>query len=220
MLQTPTKKKASERLWDCLSNETPRPVSELQSLPVPCCWAVTNVLTPSECRAVIERAEAQGFEPALLNVGGGQQILATDIRNSDRTIIDDEKFAQMLFERIRPFLPKQSSSLMAGLNERMRILRYQPGHVFHPHMDGCYEHPDGAQISRYTLMIYLNEGFEGGSTVFHNTLDTVDFVPQTGSVLMFAHHLLHEGQELRKGTKYAIRTDVMFRIEYKQKHLY
>lgn len=30
-------------------------------------------------------------------------------------------------------------------------------------------------------------------------------------VLIFEHHLLHEGSELKQGRKYTIRTDVMYR---------
>jgi hypothetical protein len=40
---------------------------------------------------------------------------------------------------------------------------------------------------------------------------SVPCVPRTGMVLVFEHELLHEGSELRKGRKYTVRTDVMYR---------
>jgi hypothetical protein len=54
------------------------------------CYAVIldNVLTVEECAALVALAEAQagdaGWERAMVNVGGGNQILATDVRNCGR----------------------------------------------------------------------------------------------------------------------------------------
>lgn len=39
-----------------------------------------NVFTTEECNKLIERTEAQGFEAALVNIGGGAQKLMT-VRN-------------------------------------------------------------------------------------------------------------------------------------------
>ena len=41
-------------------------------------------------------------------------------------------------------------------------------------------------------------------------LQGLDVVPRAGSVLLFEHRLYHEGSLLVSGTKYAIRTDVMY----------
>ena len=45
-------------------------------------WAVRceNVFSGKECQQIIDAAEARGFEQALLNVGGGNQVLATGYR--------------------------------------------------------------------------------------------------------------------------------------------
>jgi len=69
-------------------------------------------------------------------------------------------------------------------------------------------------------MIYLNSGghwmnisYEGGSTMFlsYYSLGFTEYVPKSGSILVFDHELLHEGARLKEGVKYAIRTDVMYR---------
>jgi hypothetical protein len=60
----------------------------------------------------------------------------------------------------------------------------------------------------------LNEGYEGGETTFINYQDStkhVPCIPRTGMVLVFEHEILHEGSALRKGRKYTMRTDVMYR---------
>ena len=66
-------------------------------------------------------------------------------------------------------------------------------------------------------MIYLNNGgpggdFDGGATLFHarDGTESVAVVPKAGSVLIFDHDLYHEGEKVTRGTKYALRTDMMF----------
>ena len=231
--QTPTKSTTEDKhdtLFDCLSVDAIPLPSQAQDVDLPrsstkpfaLCCVIENALTPEECKAIIARAQAKGFEPALLNVGGGRQVYAPDTRNSERCVIDDEVFAEQVFKRIRHLLPEthkqyQSTYPVAGLNERMRILRYQPGQDFKPHCDGSFFRPDGSQGSFWTVMIYLNNGgndndFQGGSTLFHarDGTETVAVVPKAGSVLVFDHDLYHEGEQVMRGTKYALRTDVMF----------
>ena len=76
--------------------------------------------------------------------------------------------------------------------------------------------------SRLTFLVYLNDGFEGGETVFyvpHPSINNCIFAqpvqPQMGSVLCFPHgsavdSLVHEGSAVVKGVKYVIRTDVLY----------
>lgn len=92
-----------------------------------------NVFTPEECKEWIEVTEQRQYSPALLNLGS-QQVLMTDVRDSDRCIIDDTHMAQKLYERIKSFLPNELYNCkLVGLNERLRFLRYDKGQKFEPH---------------------------------------------------------------------------------------
>jgi predicted 2-oxoglutarate/Fe(II)-dependent dioxygenase YbiX len=191
-----------------------------------------NVFTAKECQDLIERSEQEGYQQALLNVGGGQQIMAADVRNSDRCIINDTAFADLVFTRILDSLQKYSHLMdplmdwnrqgrhcAVGCNELLRFLRYDPGHYFLPHTDGSFQRGADAgpermgEASKITAMIYLNEGFQGGETRFvdeRNSNNGFNVVPETGSVLLFQHDIFHEGCLLERGRKYAIRTDIMY----------
>src|SRR5690606_5025335 len=59
--------------------------------------------------------------------------------------------------------------------------------------------------------IYLNDDFAGGETRFIQGDSHVDVKPKRGSALLFNHDTLHEGKEVLSGTKYLLRTEVMFR---------
>ncbi|XP_061178043.1 uncharacterized protein LOC133186760 [Saccostrea echinata] len=177
-------------------------------------FVLYNVFTEEECNKYIKDSEKRGYELALVNVGGGRQVQATDVRNSSRNIWDSKEEADKILGRIRKYLPdKWKERKLVELNERLRFLRYDPGEYFKPHFDGPYIRDNGDK-SYVTVQIYLNEGFEGGSTTFLDSYAGgdcgVEVVPKTGSVLIFQHDILHEGSELIKGRKYAIRTDVMF----------
>ncbi|RYG98028.1 hypothetical protein EON65_51960, partial [archaeon] len=54
-----------------------------------------------------------------------------------------------------------------------------------------------------------------GATRFFTSYDTAhcqhyDVIPQTGSVLIFEHSMMHSGEVVAEGRKYAMRTDVQF----------
>ena len=76
----------------------------------------------------------------------------------------------------------------------------------------------GNQLSWLTFLIYLTDHFEGGGTRFYLERQggkDVVVTPTQGSVLCFfhGHHPLsplHAGERVRNGTKYVLRTDVMY----------
>ncbi|KAI9150626.1 hypothetical protein HJFPF1_10401 [Paramyrothecium foliicola] len=114
-------------------------------------------------------------------------------------------------------------------NERMRFLKYTKGQFFRPHTDGAfwYEDETGKFETHYTVQLYLNDSASeasgkghdatcvGGATSFISRDRTrkVDVNPKTGSVLLFQHaRLFHEGAEVKDGTKYAMRTDILYKF--------
>ena len=108
------------------------------------CFTADSVMSEEECCKLIEISEASGYDKALVNVGGGRQVLMTDVRSSSRCIIDSVGAATILWERLRHLIPPEVVPGVAtrwravGLNERLRFLRYSPGDYFAPHCDGCY----------------------------------------------------------------------------------
>ena len=78
---------------------------------------------------------------------------------------------------------------------------------------GSYRRPDGSEQSFITIQLYLNEGFEGGNTTFFSGSEEIGVVPKIGRVLVFQHDLPHEGSLLVQGTKYTMRTDIMYKMK-------
>jgi prolyl 4-hydroxylase len=175
----------------------------------PYIFTVANVLSPKECAELIERIERDGPSVAPITTPGGP-VVDTQIRNNERVMFDDPDLAQTLFERVRHRLPKVVLGAKAvGANERIRCYRYRPGMYFAPHADGAF-YRDDVERSRYSFLVYLNEGFEGGETAFF-VKPEVKIKPETGLGLLFQHPIVHEGSPVVSGVKYVVRTDVMYR---------
>ncbi len=167
---------------------------------------------------MIASAERRGFDEAPITTAHGA-VMRKDVRNNERAMFDDRVLASSLFEKIRPHVPAELPERHAppgtptwraiGLNERFRVYRYRPGQQFKPHFDGRFVREDEVEESALTFMIYLDDDFVGGQTVFHD--DGVIVTPKKGMALFFHHPILHEGRVIERGIKHVLRSDVMYR---------
>ncbi|KAL3450321.1 hypothetical protein BJX65DRAFT_270582 [Aspergillus insuetus] len=203
---------------------------------VPGLGLAMNVLSETECKAIIAAGESVTFQPdAPLREDGDMSILAHNFY----WIIDTD-FHDTLWNRISPYVPASvNGRRVRGINRRFRVYRYVPGAEYRCHIDGAWppsgispqgkyiydaSPPENRQSSMYTFLLYLNDEFEGGETTFfmpaarEGVLNAYPVRPVMGSVAIFPHGeangaLLHEGTGVRKGAKYIIRTDVEYDVK-------
>jgi hypothetical protein len=176
---------------------------------------VADFLTAAECDDYIRLSESKGFEEAPVTTSRGM-VMMKDVRNNDRVMIDDPDRASDLYRRLSGLLAPRFKEKWApiGLNERLRLYRYDVGQQFDWHLDGHYERDNGER-SYFTFMVYLNEDFEGGGTSFRNGYGTpvggfLQVTPRKGMALLFYHPIPHRGDPVIAGRKYVLRTDVMY----------
>ncbi|KAM7186073.1 hypothetical protein V8F20_011544 [Naviculisporaceae sp. PSN 640] len=120
------------------------------------------------------------------------------------------------------------------VNKRMRFLKYGKGQFFKPHCDSAYveTREDGKTLKTlFTIHLYLNDSQQevgksagtdlvGGATSFlsRDCKRKVDVDPKAGRVLIFQHHgLNHSGDEVKKGIKYTVRSDIIYEMILKDK---
>jgi hypothetical protein len=176
-------------------------------------FLIHDFFSPDECRSAIVRSEQLGYSDAPLTTPLGF-VMAKDVRNNTRVMVDDVAAARRLFDRARPFLPSRVDPWrLHGFNERFRYYRYEVGQRFRLHYDGSFRRNAGEE-SQLTFMIYLNDDFTGGTTDFYyeNERLKARVRPRRGTALVFAHAQLHEGTPVLDGRKYVLRTDVMFQV--------
>lgn len=173
-----------------------------------------DFFSPEECDTSIAFSEGRGFEDATISAGGGV-LLVKELRNNRRVMVDSRVLAARLFERARPFLPSRVDDWhLSGMNERFRYYRYDAGQRFKPHYDASFCR-NAEEESQLTFMVYLNDDFTGGTTDFYRDDEWAPHLsvkPRRGTALVFVHHQLHEGALVTLGRKYALRTDVMYRV--------
>ncbi|KAJ3540150.1 hypothetical protein NMY22_g4426 [Coprinellus aureogranulatus] len=199
---------------------------------------IDDVFTPDECDALIALAQSDGkeFTQAYLNFGLGpnDKFMDLDFRNSDRILRFDKPAADQIYQRLLPYIPEitvlkpldeyweraarinkhqRPTWKLIGVNERLSYLRYGEGQYFREHVDTFVELPDGRK-SLFTIQIYLGESqVEGGATRLQDQRGEryIDVEPKKGRVLLFQQAgIWHSGEDVTKGNKYTLRSDLMY----------
>ena len=180
-------------------------------------FTVEVVLSHAECIQWIELGESIGFEAAPIKTAFGFEMVP-GVRNNTRVMFDDPPRAEglwlRLFEAVAEWgaiVSRGATYHPVGLNERLRIYRYGPGQYFDWHQDGAFVR-DTEERSFLTAMLYLNGDVEGGTTDIQSGGDVFSIAPASGRALLFEHPLEHRGAPVTRGTKYVLRTDVMYRL--------
>lgn len=171
-----------------------------------------NVLSDEEASALINLA-----------LGRLSQSDVVDPETGGSTYISERSSYGGCFERAETSWVKRIEERIAsvlGVNvdqaERMQFLRYGVGQEYEPHFDffqpcepgGLHLLQSGGQRVA-TVILYLNDVYKGGATVFPN-LD-ISIYPAKGSALIFLQHdelglldenVLHGGAPVEEGEKW------------------
>lgn len=178
-------------------------------------FILDGVLTEHECDEIIKLSEHSGFKVAgLYTDEEGDTVVDTSTRQSMRCVFNSVNFACTLWNRIQHAIIKRLPiGLVAKrLNDCLRILKYKEGDFFAMHRDGRYMPPDMSEVSQYTVLIYLNDNYDGGFTTYYNSPNDVGvpIIPKKGSVVIQHQGCLHSVPPLISGTKYVLRAEVMY----------
>jgi hypothetical protein len=206
-----------------------------------------NLLSKQESQEIIKNVQNKNF----LNLNS---IYSENVRDSSRICVFDDQLSSVLWKRINKTLRRQHLEFNfypigfktfgvwepQKINNCFRISKYEsPSSGFLSHFDNQYT-TSFDEKSVFSMVIYLNDDFEGGETFIHEEhLLNVDedinketfegftiqeeikkvgiqnykkhsIQPKIGKCVVFSHSLLHSGEPLTKGVKYILRTDVIF----------
>ena len=161
-----------------------------------------------ECKMLIEGTSE--YVESLAFIFGDNQNRKDDHRICS-TGIDRERKLDLLRKRCFERLVNRLPSLELDHIEPVQITRYEPGHYYKPHWDFFNNIGNNYTIEndrRATMIVYLNDNFEGGSTKFTHL--PVDQAPTVGLGLFWQYNYdaptnkltMHSGEPVVSGVKY------------------
>lgn len=162
---------------------------------------IDELLAPEECEALIDHCEAQNLfvRSVVKRQSGDVLTFISAARTSESALVDEAALPLASTIRAR-------AAALVGVDigdiEDLQCVRYQRGQQFAAHVDGRHR--------TFTLLVYLNDAFEGGETVFPDL--ELAIVPRTGQGVLFRNvdtsgaeiaWARHLGAPPRAGVKYA-----------------
>ena len=212
-----------------------KPVTRVGISEVPGAFQLLNVLNPNEADGFVQQTEQLGFHQ-----DSPVSLPHHVRHNNNLNWIVSEKIDSTIWQRSKAHVPEVVDGQTAtGINARFRFYRYGIGDFFKTHSDGAWPGSrviNGKLIndaypgwySQFTYLLFLNDDYEGGRTQFlvsksnpgqpartSEDIELVSVKTPKGAVLCFPHgshpqHCLHGGESISTGTKYIIRTDILF----------
>ena len=182
---------------------------------------IPNFLTEEECDKIIEISKNK-LVPSLVYTGN-KDLYITENRKSQQCwldedattfkIKDDKIFIKKLSDKIKDYTNTHNK-----YHEQLQVVNYGSGGFFIPHYDACdgdseyCERMNGNNGPRYlTFMVYLNDDFEGGETIFPVINKLVK--PAKGKAVLFRNvndngniinQSFHGGEPVKSGEKWII----------------
>jgi prolyl 4-hydroxylase len=176
---------------------------------------IPGFLTPEECASMIDLVRQEDSLVPSLVYGSEEDQLSKKKRDSMQAWVPDGRSA--LVDDISKRVAALTSTPVEN-QESLQVVRYTKGGFFTPHYDPCSLDKKGAckrmngsaGPRMCTVLIYLNDDFEGGHTVFPKIGLSVR--PETGKAVVFQgtdaktgeiiRESLHGGEPVTSGEKW------------------
>ena len=208
----------------------------------------TNLLSKKECNQIVQTCVEQKLQQMETQYKSG--------RNNSRLIVFDSMMTNYIWQKLQTTLDEtidctklvplgfdvlRGDWKLSGANEAIRFNQYncKKNEFFSVHRDSQFC-PSGDERSVFSIVIYLNDGYSGGETVFYFPKDSsieskgldiseeiaknqgldegyekVIIKPKCGNFVIFTPNILHESLKIEDNdnvqNKYIIKTDIMMK---------
>jgi prolyl 4-hydroxylase len=147
----------------------------------PMIHALPGLLTAPECDLLATLSDRR-LRPALIFHEGHKRFVADPVRDSDAAafpIVSEWPAIHAINRRLAA-----ASGATVEQGETLQVLRYRPGQQYRAHLDAV---PGLANQRSLTLLVYLNDDYQGGET--HFTRLPLTHRGRKGDGLLFANTL-------------------------------
>lgn len=194
------------------------------------CLQIDEFFSSSECETYLKVAQNNGFTLASPDY-------PVSYRNNQRSVLHSSQIANVILNKLKTILhsnmdihfPQSTPTCNIDcVNEKIRFCCYRTGEEFILHQDGVYYKSAQTQ-SGMSCLIYLSDDrdYSGGETIFFasgpETIAEGDDTPpiiarvrgKKGTLLLFDHSLWHSGELIENGTKFVLRSDLLFTTQHR-----
>jgi len=127
--------------------------------------------------------------------------------NYPRATIDkyhDKEVADNIYDHVKKYVELLDTDIIP--NDVVFTSRYNTGGEVGIHLDDKFK-----KNSKYTVLVYLNDDYQGGTTEFYDKKFVKQFevIPKKGNCVIFDLDLHHSGSIVTDGKKYIISIDLL-----------
>lgn len=172
---------------------------------------IPNFLTNEHCDDIINLAKQKGVQDSTVVDDRGMNILDLYIRKSKQTWLGDTDERVEMISRIVADI----TNVDKAHQEDLQVVAYNPSCYYNAHYDASFHPKIVSQFHRgcgprlYTVLVYLNDDFEGGETDFPEV--GIRIKPKKGTAIIFQNidenfdvipESMHAGCPVSNGTKW------------------
>lgn len=188
--------------WRAAPPERPLPAPETL-VAAPHIRVYRGLWTAAECKWMIDAA-ASGLQPSKIIDPATGESKPSPIRRAGVCIFGPEREDPVVRALALRIAAVSGTTLAQG--EAISVLHYTPGDEYKPHLDTL---PGVDNQRAWTVLTYLNDGYDGGATAF--TKLGLTFDGKRGDVLVFDNLgadgrpdplTMHAGTPVTKGVKW------------------
>lgn len=181
-------------------------------------FVVENFIPAHVCDWLVERASRKGMKPALIHKLDGRVGIESDRNNSISGFLKTE--GDLVVQLVSRRIARATDTPLEN-HEPLSVFRYTRGQQYKPHFD--FVEPGTPEATNYaeelsrvgmrmvTVLVYLNDGYEGGETWFPRL--SWQFKGKKGDALIFwsvpvgakpDRNSLHAGKPVINGEKWLL----------------
>lgn len=184
--------------------------------------AIASLLSSEESSELCRVIAGIGYRAVVPEIS--QNLSQTLTRTHKLCLLHDSGLANWLWQRLLQCEPavipadmqdRESRWVPVGISPCIKFNQYEEGQVFGPHADAVFESLTADERTFMTVLVYLNEGFDGGHTNFLRSRSgpvVMSVAPVCGNGLVFQHDMLHEAtMPIGSPRKMIMQADMLFK---------
>jgi PKHD-type hydroxylase len=165
-----------------------------------------NIFTAEECQTLIDLHKE--LTPNVAQTGGGAngEGMVSDVRKTEVFWIAWEEKFTWFFDRLANCIGNANNKWwgfhLAGMNEHLQLTHYKSEENGHYDWHEDTGHFGTFQLRKISLVILLNDEFEGGEFEFLHMGQPPEL--KKGSVILFPSYMTHRVKPVTKGDRWSL----------------